>query len=431
MNIKKLKRILLVAITVSASSLVSFNIVTTGFIVSLSVLVMGIFIYCYRDMRGHHIAWLVAVCSPFFRWIVLVGENGFSLDTIAMIVPDSFFFLAYGAVYAILHKYIVKGECRLNNFFFVAFFCDWTGNICELMVRSVIYREMIMSSEYFLLFGLIALCRTGLVQFISASIEYYTSFLLSQERDEMFKKLLNQASVFESEVRVMEKNIGEIEVVMRKAYDLHNAPENSGISRETRGKLLEIAKSAHEIKGDYMAVLSTLKDVYINELKGEKMLISEVISLEKQNVISLGRSRGCTVSVNVKIKADFDLDSPFKLMSVIRNIFTNSLEAVKNNSVTIGVTVESDKENPDVCKMTFTDNGCGIEEENLEFIRMEGYSTKFSQETGNIQRGLGLPVVWDIIENEYKGKIDVQSTVNRGTTVTIRIPTESIGERAL
>ena len=62
---------------------------------------------------------------------------------------------------------------------------------------------------------------------------------------------------------------------------------------------------------------------------------------------------------------------------------------------------------------------------------MEGYSTKFSQETGNIQRGLGLPVVWDIIENEYKGKIDVQSTVNRGTTVTIRIPTESIGERAL
>ena len=101
MNIKKLKRILLVAITVSASSLVSFNIVTTGFIVSLSVLVMGIFIYCYRDMRGHHIAWLVAVCSPFFRWIVLVVENGFSLDTIAMIVPDSFFFLAYGAVYAL------------------------------------------------------------------------------------------------------------------------------------------------------------------------------------------------------------------------------------------------------------------------------------------------------------------------------------------
>ena len=429
MNVKKLKRILLVAITVSASSMISFNILTTGFIVAMSVLIMGIFIYCYRDMKGHHIAWMVAVCSPVFRWAIMTVQNGFSWNGILEVLPDSVFFLAYGVVYAIAYKYIIREERNLSNFFFVVLLCDWTGNCCEVLTRSLLSSSMLMSSEYFLLFGLIAVLRTGLVQLIGSSIEYYTGFLLHQERDEMFKKLLNQASVFESEVRVMEKNVGEIEVVMRKAYALHKDTEDSGLDRETRTKLLDIAKSAHEIKGDYMAVINTLKDVYLNEFKREKMLLSEVISLEKQNVMSLGRSRGCTVSVDFRVKTDFDLESPFKLMSVVRNIFTNSMEAADGYKVYINMLVESDRNNPEICKLSFADNGCGIEEDNLEFIRTEGFSTKFNEETGNIQRGLGLPVVCDIIEKEYSGTIDVESTVGKGTTITIRIPVEKLGEK--
>lgn len=76
MKSQKIKRMILVAVTVSASSLVSFNLLNGGFIVALSVLVMGIFIYCYRDMSGQYIAWMVAFCSPLFRFIMLSEESG-------------------------------------------------------------------------------------------------------------------------------------------------------------------------------------------------------------------------------------------------------------------------------------------------------------------------------------------------------------------
>ncbi|MDO5303363.1 MAG: ATP-binding protein [Clostridia bacterium] len=432
MKSQKIKRMILVAVTVSASSLVSFNLLNGGFIVALSVLVMGIFIYCYRDMSGQYIAWMVAFCSPLFRFIMLSEESGPSKEVLLMVLPDSFFYLAYGMMYAIICKYILKEEYTLGNFFYVALACDWTGNLCEIMVRSLIAGKCLIDIEFFFLLGLIALFRTMLIQFISASVEYYTNILLKQERHEMFRKLLNQASVFESEVRVMEKNIGEIEEVMRKAYDLHKISKDTEMPKETKDALLDIAKNAHEIKGDYMGVVHTLKDLYLNEFQDEKMRLSEVLSLERQNATALGRALGQDVSFVMKIKTDYILDSPFKLMSVIRNIFTNSIEAIKaikGNYAAIVVNIEDDRDNPDLCKMIFSDNGCGIDKDMIDFIKMEGFSTKFNQKTGNIQRGLGLPVVLDIIGNEYNGTVDIESTVGKGTTVILKIPTESVGER--
>lgn len=162
------------------------------------------------------------------------------------------------------------------------------------------------------------------------------------------------------------------------------------------------------------------------------MRLSEVLSLERQNATALGRALGQDVSFVMKIKTDYILDSPFKLMSVIRNIFTNSIEAIKaikGNYAAIVVNIEDDRDNPDLCKMIFSDNGCGIDKDMIDFIKMEGFSTKFNQKTGNIQRGLGLPVVLDIIGNEYNGTVDIESTVGKGTTVILKIPTESVGER--
>ena len=162
------------------------------------------------------------------------------------------------------------------------FFCDWIGKIFEVLSRSIVQGQFLLSSEVLTILALVAFLRSALVQFVNASVEYYTNFLVKQEQNEMFKKLLVQASVFESEVCLMEKNVDEIELVMRKAYELHKYSCEADMSREIRSKLLDIVKSAHEIKGDYMNVISTLKDVYINELKDERMLLSEVIGLEKK-----------------------------------------------------------------------------------------------------------------------------------------------------
>ena len=61
------------------------------------------------------------------------------------------------------------------------------------------------------------------------------------------------------------------------------------------------------------------------------------------------------------------------------------------------------------------DNGVGISKENINKIFEPLFSTKVKG------IGLGLAIVWDIIDAHH-GKISVDSEVGKGTTFTIKIP---------
>ncbi|MDD5207889.1 MAG: ATP-binding protein [Elusimicrobiales bacterium] len=67
-------------------------------------------------------------------------------------------------------------------------------------------------------------------------------------------------------------------------------------------------------------------------------------------------------------------------------------------------------------ELRVSDTGCGIEQENLQKIFEPFYSTKGQKGTG-----LGLAVIWGIIDN-HGGTISVESKVGAGTTFIIRLP---------
>ena len=62
------------------------------------------------------------------------------------------------------------------------------------------------------------------------------------------------------------------------------------------------------------------------------------------------------------------------------------------------------------------DEGCGIPKENMAKIFEPFYTTKGQKGTG-----LGLAVIWGIIDN-HNGGITVESEVDKGTTFIIRLP---------
>ena len=70
-------------------------------------------------------------------------------------------------------------------------------------------------------------------------------------------------------------------------------------------------------------------------------------------------------------------------------------------------------------EVKFTDTGAGIPEEEINNIFEPFYSTKGQRGTG-----LGLAVIWGIVDN-HGGTISVQSTVGKGTTFVVRLPAES------
>ncbi|GBR77565.1 hypothetical protein RDn1_224 [Candidatus Termititenax dinenymphae] len=101
---------------------------------------------------------------------------------------------------------------------------------------------------------------------------------------------------------------------------------------------------------------------------------------------------------------------------VILNLLNNAIEAMpKNHKGRIEITAAADTVKS-AAILTISDNGCGISKENQKKLFTPFFTTKVK---GN---GFGLPYVHRIIEEEYKGRIEVTSELNVGTTFTIQIP---------
>jgi len=101
------------------------------------------------------------------------------------------------------------------------------------------------------------------------------------------------------------------------------------------------------------------------------------------------------------------------LERAITNILENAISAVSNNNGAIDVQV-LDEEN--YLKICVTDNGIGIEENILATLGKVRVQT-----TKNDGNGIGLFHTKKIIE-EYSGKLQIASSKNEGTKVSVYLP---------
>lgn len=102
-----------------------------------------------------------------------------------------------------------------------------------------------------------------------------------------------------------------------------------------------------------------------------------------------------------------------KIKQVLINIIKNSLEAKKPDEILeVKIIAKKCKRN---VKLTIKDNGIGMNKETLSHIYNAFYTTK---ENGS---GLGVVLSKEIIDL-HKGEINYNSSLNKGTTVTIKVP---------
>ncbi len=118
-----------------------------------------------------------------------------------------------------------------------------------------------------------------------------------------------------------------------------------------------------------------------------------------------------------------DLDAGLPPLSIdsagihqaVLNLLNNALDACETEKG--AVTVRSQYvENPELARVTITDNGTGISAETRKVLFEPFHSTKGLRGTG-----LGLVVTKKIID-EHEGSIRIQSKPGRGTTFTIDLP---------
>ena len=112
-----------------------------------------------------------------------------------------------------------------------------------------------------------------------------------------------------------------------------------------------------------------------------------------------------------------------QLQQVFVNLITNATDAIKNTgTLTIKTYNEKSQKNyqnnkneRDFAVVAISDTGCGISEDDLPKI-FEEFFTRKPDGTG-----LGLPIIQRIL-HQHNGVIDVESTVDIGTTFYVKLP---------
>lgn len=122
---------------------------------------------------------------------------------------------------------------------------------------------------------------------------------------------------------------------------------------------------------------------------------------------------------NISLNTDIAEDLPDALVDanqiqqVFINVLNNSIDAMPDRgAIKIRACL-----NERGVEITFTDNGTGISNENMEKI----FSPFFTTKDAGKGVGLGLFVSYNIIQS-HKGMIDVESAEGRGTTVKVILP---------
>lgn len=113
----------------------------------------------------------------------------------------------------------------------------------------------------------------------------------------------------------------------------------------------------------------------------------------------------------------------YQFEQVILNLLINSKDAIEEMEILAGRAIDKKisidvSQSFDKIVVEVRDNGIGIKQENLEKIMLPFYTTK---EAGK-GTGLGLSITFGIIK-EMKGEITVQSQLEKGTTITIKLQT--------
>jgi two-component system sensor histidine kinase HydH len=208
----------------------------------------------------------------------------------------------------------------------------------------------------------------------------------------------------------------------------------AGVAHEIRNPLSSIKGFATYFKERYHKVPEDQKtaEIMIQEVERLNRVITQLLEFARpmdihskptsfqvlvQDSLKLveGDLSRKDLKVNILIPSDIPeiMIDPDKFKQVLLNLFLNAVDAMEKDG-TLSVEVGRD-EAPRGIRITISDTGRGIKEEDLPHIFDPYFTTKSSG------TGLGLAIAHKIIES-HGGKISVHSRAEMGTHVTISLP---------
>lgn len=246
---------------------------------------------------------------------------------------------------------------------------------------------------------------------------------------------ISERKLFEKQLRHSERMAGIGELATGMAHEI-NQPlntmsmiidniffslENKTITEEYfRTKISKVFDNIGRIKKiiDHVRTFSRDQDDFVQTDFDIPTSIKNCISMISEQMEQKGIELTYDESGNIPSISG----NPYRFEQVILNLIVNAKDAIeekqKNQEKSFDkkISIRSEYKNS-LITIEVKDNGTGIDQKDIDKILLPFYTTK---EPGH-GTGLGLSISYGIIK-ELGGEIEVQSKLNEGTSVLIKIP---------
>jgi signal transduction histidine kinase len=181
------------------------------------------------------------------------------------------------------------------------------------------------------------------------------------------------------------------------------------------GRSLERIKGMRNLIMDMMDLTRLESDKKVREIR--KVDIGQVAR------IAIDTMEPIAIQKNVKIYLDAPSNIVFpsdgdEMEIIMNNLVSNAVKYNKDGG-TVHVIISMDKT---LLMITVEDSGIGMTEEEVSKLFQEFMRIK-NEKTRNITgSGLGLSIVKKLVEENYKGSIQVESTTDVGSKFTVHLP---------
>ncbi len=357
---------------------------------------------------------LMIITRGVLAWI---GGAQFG-ESMVSAMPEAIFLLVYGALFTIYIKYVSDRTSYILQFVILVMI-DFIANLVEIYIRigmSGITHEVMGK-----LFA-IGIGRTTIAVILVMAMNHYSEFMIRKEEQQRYQSLLLLIANLKSEMIWMNKNAKDIENITANAYDIYQYIKENG-NHLYQGKSLELAKDIHEIKKEYFLIMRGINEALMDEDSSDSMRVSYLLQTVQESLSTHYQLNMGQLKVKIELDGEYVTDKHYCLLSILRNLITNAIEAGKNREdIIVEICANEDDHN---LILSVEDNCGGIEKEDLNKIFISGFSTKIDYENGSVGRGLGLCIVKDLVELRLEGSLSVNQTMT-GSKFLINVPKENL-----
>ncbi|QEK11336.1 ATP-binding protein [Crassaminicella thermophila] len=419
MGKKRLENIFAICMITVFMGQVYFTPFSQWFRFSLAVVVLSLLLIHFKDVSIMFVSTCIAILMFLFRGLVhFIAYHEMSLlETLVRYLPVTIFYLTFGLFFEIFNI-----RNRLKNpmtFILYLWICDSVGNMAEAFLRS--FRTNIYFEKEILTIILVGFVRSLITFFINKIILYYKNTYERGQKENKFRELLLFNARLKTELFFLRKSMVDIEDMMEKSYQLYKRLQEP----ELKNQALYISRNIHEIKKDYLRVVLGIEETLSEGSKSMFMSVEEIFKIIEDNTQKLINISNKNISLKHVVKDNFYTNDFYPLISILNNLIINSIDAIE----LMGEIIIEEERIGESYIFKITDNGIGIEEDDIDLIFEPGFTTKIDTVTGKMSTGIGLSHVKYIVENHYEGNIIVKYGKGENTTFQITIPAVKIEMR--